>query len=280
MSALELTEVRQILDDADARPGARKSRDRTSEDDLRTALQALFMHQCVYSDAPLSGRPYDIVLRHRVFFEKYLAAMDFELVIDRRDGIAAMRPRGPVYGWKQNRLKKDETLVLLGLRYLFEHGMKRGEMTEQGRIETSTDELYDAIKTLARTEPPAESRLEEILKFARRKGLVRIGERDRVEKITPLVVLPGIRYLVPDLHVEAVIHWIEDGAVDAYADFFDYLQDHLAGASSNEDADGAADDGAAGATDPLAEMEPEIDPLDAGPDETDPGAAGAEAERD
>lgn len=276
MSALELTEVRQILDDADARPGAHKSRDRTSEDDLRTALQALFMHQSVYADAPLSGRPYDIVCRHRVFFEKYLAAMDFELVIDRRDGVAAMRPRGPVYNWKQNRLKKDETLVLLGLRYLFEHGMSRGEMTEQGRIETSTDELYDAIKTLARAEPPAEGRLEEILKFARRKGLVRIGDRDRVEKITPLVVLPGIRYLVPDLHVEAVIRWIDDGAVDAYADFFDSLQDHLTGAS---DGGAAPVDGetAAGESDPLSEFDPEIDPLDA--DEVDPTVA-AETEKD
>ena len=248
MSTLELAELRQILDDAETR----KSGERTTEEMLHSALQALFMHQCIYADEPLSGMPYDIICRHRTFVEKYAAAMGFELLIERRDGLAALRSRGPIYGWKQNRLKKDETLVFLALRYLLEEGTRRGDLSEQGRVDSSTDELFDVIKTLARTEPPGETRLEEILRFARRKGLVRIGERDRYEQITPLTILPGIRIIVPDVTVEAVIDWIEKGAVDAEANFFDRIAD-----SSAEGSDVVAED----SDDGMAESEQAIDPI-------------------
>ena len=265
MSALELKEFAEIVD-ADE---ARRKRDQTTEADLQRALQALLMHQCVYADRPMGGRPYTIIARHRDFFEKYVNALDYQLIVEQRDGLAAVRPRTAAYGWKETRFKKDETLVLLVLRYLFEDGTRRGEMDETGRIETNTDEIYDAYKTLAGEEPPSESRLHEILAMARRRGLVRVADADRAERITPLTVLPGIRVLIPDTYVEAVIDWVENGA-EGEDSVFDRLSTRLAGdaASGGESTGESGGPGAPPAAAPGDDAEPEPD--DAG----DSGEAG------
>lgn len=267
MSALELKEFAEIVDAAPVR----HKRDQTTEEDLQRALQALLTHQCIYSDRPLSGRPYTIVLRHRDFVEKYVNALDYQLVIEQRDGLAAVRPRAAAYGWRESRLKKDETLVLLVVRYIFEDATRRGEMDGSGRVETNTDEIYDAYKTLSGEEPPSESRLQEILRMAHRRGLLRTLEPDREARVTPVTVLPGIRVVIPDTFVEAVIDWIEKGAVDADESFFDRLAAHRQGAAP--DAAGAEaqldegewdDDSDPDAVDAATGGPPHLDPDDEG----------------
>jgi hypothetical protein len=236
MSGLELKEFAEIVDAAETRA----RRDQTSEEDLQRALQALLVHQCIYSDRPMAGRAYTIVMRHRDFVEKYVGALNYELVIEQRDGLAAVRPKSAGVGWRQTRLKKDETFVLLVLRYIFEDATRRGEMDETGRVETNTDEIYDAYKTLAGAEPPPEGRMKDILWMGKQRGLVRPGDPDRDERVTPVTVLPGIRVVITDTFVDAVIDWVEKGAVDAEETFFDRLHAHLEG---DGDGDGDDDDG-------------------------------------
>jgi hypothetical protein len=230
MSGLELKEFAEIVDASEARRG----REQTTEEDLQRALQALLVHQCVYSDRPMGGRAYTIVMRHRDFFEKYVGALNYKLVVEQRDGMAAIRPKSSGFGWRENRLKKDETFVLLVLRYIFEDTTRRGEMDETGRVETNTDEIYDAYKTLSGTEPPSESRMKEILWMCKQRGLVRPGDPDRDERITPVTVLPGIRVVITDTFVEAVIDWVEKGAVDSEESFYDRLHTHLEGDAARE----------------------------------------------
>jgi hypothetical protein len=230
MSGLELKEFAEIVDAGEARRG----REQTTEEDLQRALQALLVHQCVYSDRPIGGRAYTIIMRHRDFFEKYVGALNYKLVVEQRDGLAAIRPKSSGFGWRENRLKKDETFVLLVLRYIFEDTTRRGEMDETGRVETNTDEIYDAYKTLSGTEPPTESRMKDILWMCKQRGLVRPGDPDRGERITPVTVLPGIRVVITDTFVEAVIDWVEKGAVDSEESFFDRLHTHLEGDEAND----------------------------------------------
>ncbi len=55
---------------------------------------------------------------------------------------------------------------------------------------------FDPLR--ARSDPPDEARLIEILRLFARKGALRLGERDRLERVTPLTVMPGIAVLSPD----------------------------------------------------------------------------------
>jgi len=89
-------------------------------------------------------------------------------------------------------------------------------MDEIGRVETNTDEIFDRIRTLGKADPPIESRLEEILKSLRRRGAVLLHDADRVERLTPVTVLPGIGVLVDDVFTASVIKWVELGAPEEF----------------------------------------------------------------
>ena len=139
----------------------------------------------------------------------------------------ALAPGATRYGWRLSRLKKDETLVMIALRLGLDDGLKAGQMDELGRVETNTDDLHDQIKTLSGgAEPPRlETRLLEILKDIRRRGGVLVGEPDKTERITPLIILPGMTILVDDAFVTGVVRWLESGA---HGDVFEALADQEA----------------------------------------------------
>ena len=260
---MELTELRNLLDSPDNR-----GRHATSEEDIRQALQALLMHQILYRDWPLSGGPFNTVHRHRSFFDRYVAAMGAELVFEHRVGMIAMRPATSQYGWRQNRLKKDQTLVLLALRYLYDEGMETSQMTGDGRIETTTDHVHDLISTGVGEAPPEESRLTEILHGFHRKGLVRLGKRDTAERLTPLTVLPGVRILVSDVYVQAVADWVERGAPDGTDDFFRHITERVAGNQMAPADDPATDgDGTDGDAGNVGDAPVTVDTAEAGDDQ-------------
>jgi hypothetical protein len=208
---------------------------------IETAIQALLFHQVIYEDTRAIGKTYDLLRRHRGFFERYFAAMGHRLVFEQREALIALLPGEGAYAWRERRLSKDETLVLLALRMLLENGFKAGQMSETGRVDSTTDELHDVIRTLAGTEPPNEGRLIEILREFRRRGLVRIGDRDMVERVTPIVVLPGVRLLCTDAFARAVAAWVAAGAEErGDADLFDFAAAYQNPATSEvDDADEA-----------------------------------------
>lgn len=240
---VELTEVRDILDDG--------GKEKLTEEDLSAALQSLIHHQIVYESTPFAGSTYALVVAQQAFFRKYFGAMGLGLAVDPRSRMVALVAPDGMYGWKQNRLRKDETMVLLALRYAYEEGMGAGAVDAVGRIAITTNELHDQLIMLTGAEPPTEARLAEIMKEIQRRGGVRVGERDRAEHVVPLTILPGIRILVPDRYIDAVIDWAKrrrDGTCDA--DVITHLSEFLAGETEvvepvpeDEPADGFEGDG-------------------------------------
>jgi len=202
--------VRDLLEGYRGNPPVDKS-------EIEIAIQALLAHQIVYPDTGLLRRDtYDLIRRHNTFFERYFSAMGVGLTIETSTGMIALTRGKNRYGWQLSRLKKDETLVLLALRLGFDEGLRAGLMDETGRVETNTDEIFDRIRTLAKTEPPSEARLEEILKWLRRRGTVVLHDPDRIERITPITILPGIRILVDDVFTEALTRWVDQGADEEF----------------------------------------------------------------
>jgi hypothetical protein len=232
---LELDDLRDLLD------GHRGAT--VDKSDIEGAIQGLLAHQIVYADTAGFKRDYfELIRRHAAFFERYFNAMGHRLVIEPAAGMIALAAGTTRYGWRMNRLRKDESLVLIALRLSLDEGFRAGRMDESGRVETNTDEIYDQIRTLAGAEPPTRGRLEEILKWLRRHGGVILGDRDAVENLVPVTVLPGIRILADDGYIEAVIKWIEQGAT---GDLFDFIAgaNDAAGSGDAEEADDASGDG-------------------------------------
>ena len=196
----ELREVAAILDGG-----------KIEEEDLQSALQALLFHQCLYEDWPYPPA-YRIIARHLAQVQPIVAAFGYKLVHHTVANMLVLETESVVYGINMARLKKDETIVLLILRLLYAENIS--SLDDRGRVDTNTDDLHDRLRS-AGEEPPAVKRLQEILKFFQRKGLVRIGENDPEEQILQLSIMPGITMLVPDVYVEAVIQWLERQAFEA-----------------------------------------------------------------
>lgn len=203
-----LDTFRAIVDgDEPPPPGARAP----DEAELTRALQVLLKSQCVYAGTPGIGRSYEIARHYAPFFQSYFACLGYGFEVSHRDQMVFLRvpTDGVRHDGQAERLRKDETLVLLSLRLAYEEGLRDHRVTTDGVVECTTDDIADSIRTAARSDPPEETRLTEILRLFARKGAVRLGERDKVERITPLMILPGIAVLSPDAWMEQVRAWAE-----------------------------------------------------------------------
>lgn len=195
----------------------------TPREEVETAVQALLFHQFLYEDSRGIGNAYDLIRRHRGFFDRYFSAMGYRLHFEAREGMVGLLPGHNLYGRRETRLPKDQTLVLLALRFVLETGTLQGRLTDSGRVEATTDELFDAIKAVSLSEPPNEGRMNEILAEFRRRGLVKVEARDTVEKVTPIVVMPAIRHVCTDEFVRHLTAWAE--AEDQGGDIFDFMSE-------------------------------------------------------
>ncbi|NDV51507.1 DUF4194 domain-containing protein [Salipiger sp. PrR003] len=203
---MELREFAQILDKADD-PDA-------LSDAIRIAIQALMFHQVIYDDThSVPSSAVQAIKDHRSFFERYFAVAGYDLEMDARTQMIALKPQDlekPPYAWRLMRLKKDETLIRIALRYIFENGFTEGKMDGTGRVETDTVEISEVYQRIAQATPPGENHLvENLLRELNRKGIVRLGDKDRETRVTRLTILPGIRVLVSDAYIERLQSWLE-----------------------------------------------------------------------
>lgn len=202
----ELAEFREIVDGE--WPGQQSGARRPSEDDLTRALQVMLTRQCIYSHTPGIGRTYDIVRAYSPFFEAYFGAIGYRLAVSPRDQMVALSvPRESRYDTVYERLGKQETIVLLALRLMWDEAVRAQDIADGGIAETTTGDLVDRIKSVTQADPPEEARLAEILRLLQRHGGVRVGERDRVERVSPLSILPGVAILVPDGFLDELKLW-------------------------------------------------------------------------
>lgn len=199
---------RAIVDgDEPAPPGARAP----DHEELVRALQVLLKAQVIYSNTPGIGRSYELVRHYAPFVTDYFACLGYALAVSHRDQMVSLTPTpdAPRHDIASERLRKDETLVLLALRLIYEEGLRDHRVGTDGSVECTTDAIVEKIRTVARNEPPDEGRLGDILRLVGRRGGLRLGERDRIERVTPLTLLPGLAVLASDAWMERLRGWSE-----------------------------------------------------------------------
>lgn len=184
-----------------------------SEEELTRALQVILKGQCIYAATSGIGRSYELARHYAPFFRDYFACLGYRFEVAHRDQMVflALPPEGVRHDAQGERLRKDETLVLLALRLAYEEGLRDSRVATDGTVECTTDDIADSIRSAARSDPPDEARLIEILRLFSRKGALRLGERDRLERVTPLTVMPGIAVLSPDAWMDQVRAWASAG---------------------------------------------------------------------
>lgn len=207
---LELKEYRDLVDlREDYRP-SQGGVQPPDEEEVTRCIQVMMHRQCIYSHARHYSRVFAILssAQYQSFFRRYFAAMGYELHHDQRAGMVALKASSGTkrVDGQSAKLKKDETLVLLTLRLAYEEGFRNNDMGGRGEIEITTDDLLEKLDVVASTSV-AESRLMEILTFFKRKGILEIGERDPVERVRPLTILPGVEIVVSEAYVGQILEW-------------------------------------------------------------------------
>jgi hypothetical protein len=208
----ELREFRDLVDKADNYKSGRGVPPPPDEDEIARCLQIMLAKQCIYPWQQQITRAHEIMSTHEYqdFFRKYFSALGLEFYHDTRSGMIALKvpDEKTRFDWQSARLKKDETCVLLVLRLIFDEEAKRGKFDDRGRVITSTNDLFDKLQVIAHVEI-AETRLMDILGNFRRKGLVDIGERDPVDKVVEVNILPGIEIAVTPAYIQRFVMRLE-----------------------------------------------------------------------
>lgn len=201
MSTLELKEFRDIVDADWPGRGAPKP---PAAEDVQKALQILMVRQFIYSDDRSLSRYYDIILAHRLFFEKYYGAMGYELIIEPQDQMIGLRPEeglqrsDSVYA----RMKKIETLVLICLKLAYEEAIHESNLHEGARVEISSEDLLSKFETITNLDRPEETHLKEMLGDFKRRGFVRLGDYDPDERVLPITIMPGVDHVVSEVYMK------------------------------------------------------------------------------
>lgn len=202
----EVAEFAQIIDGEWPHPVTGR---RPTESELRGALQVMLTRQCIYSSTPGLARTYDLIRQYAPFFSSFFGSLGYTLVVSARDQMVALQvPVGESrYDAVYERLRKDETVVLLALRLLWGEAINNQDIGDGGIFESTTTELIERIRAITQQNPPSEARLDEILRQFARHGAVRTGGKDRIEKVSPISILPGVSVLVPDGYVSDLLLW-------------------------------------------------------------------------
>ncbi|CUJ83613.1 hypothetical protein PH7735_00284 [Shimia thalassica] len=180
------------------------------DDDLiveqfQKAARQLIERQVLHADDRHKS-VYRLICRHEPYFDRLMHGLGYVLLIDSIYEYIIVMPGNVDGATRRGKLKKDESLLLLTLRIMWEESSRDGEMDDLGRILIDTDSLLDRLTTLGGGNTPSKSRLKEMMDLWRTKGFVRIGEEDREEEIIPVTIMPAIKHLVtPDLVKEIEI---------------------------------------------------------------------------
>jgi hypothetical protein len=211
--------------------------------DFQVAADMMLTRQFIYRGDHGCMRAAETILANRAYFENLLLATGRRLIVDTRIGMVGTVPLDV----RGRRLRLDETLLLLALRFVYSEGIP-SRMDESAEMVATTEEVVGKLEELSRRQRPEWKRLGEMLDlfetlgFVKQGGTVEDDDRNR-----ELVLRPGLLHAVP-------------------RDFLDRLEEFAA------EADTRARSADAGA--PIPDDEPEDDTSkdEKAPDEAEPDA--------
>jgi hypothetical protein len=138
--------------------------------DFQAAADMLLTRQFIYRGDHGCMRVAETILGNRAYFENLMLATGRRLIVDARIGMVGTVPLNV----RGRRLRLDETLLLLALRFAYGEGIP-SRMDEAAEMATTTEEVVGKLEELSRRQRPEWKRLGEMLDLFEALGFLRQG---------------------------------------------------------------------------------------------------------
>lgn len=156
--------------------------------EMRNAARALIDRQFIFSDDFQGRRRFELIRRHRSYFESLFDALGFDLLVDDREQMVGIVSQS---GTSARRMTLNESLFLVALRVVYEERVKAFDMKEAGRCDTTLAEVWGLVEERSGRERPSAPKCRAIAEAFARNGIVRMGdtlpEGDIALEIRPVI---------------------------------------------------------------------------------------------
>ena len=154
------------------------NRDGTEPELLKKAAATLLNRQFLFSDSQRDRKRFQLLINNRDYFDSLFDAIDHHFIYDQEYGMVGVVPRSRE---ASESLKKDETIVLLILRLLFEEAIESFSV-RNGCVKASSSDLLAKFEiAMGPNNRPGLSELRNMLNRFKRSGLIDdIHDDDRV----------------------------------------------------------------------------------------------------
>ena len=195
-------------------------REEISPETLRKAASTLLSRQFLYSDSSRDRVRYQCLVNNRTYYESLFDAIDHHFIYDQEYGMVGVVPRSRDVS---ESLKKDETIILLILRLLFEEAVDAMKVVK-GRARASSTELLAKFEMAVGPDSrPSLSDLRSMLNSFKRSGLIDDLRDD--DRVFDFQIRPSVRSVlnegwlkVLELHTGLIQEDVFDDEEDNFSD--------------------------------------------------------------
>lgn len=185
-----------------------------AEIEFIASAQALLHFQCIYRFNSGQKFKYDFIRRNIAFYKMYFAVLGLEVIDSPSEQMIALSATKVPYPQQANRIKKDDTAILLCLRLIFDEARKVGDTQENGEVLTDTDQIYDRMNDATNLKPLKQADLNKTLSKLKRFGLIKFEGDDSDVYFRLVLILPGIIHATNEISLFQINQWALTNSFD------------------------------------------------------------------
>jgi len=174
------------------------------EEDLKLTAQMLLAKQFLLRAKPRQRRHFDRVVRYQKYYRNLMDALNHQLVINENHGYVGITPEDFVY-----RMKLEETLILLALRYIYDEELNAFNLEEDGSVLVSVEDFEDRYLQLTQRDMPKTSTVfREYLRDFANHGILDAEQDEFDPRIVRIRIYPTISELLSGNMIEKVAGYL------------------------------------------------------------------------
>ncbi len=172
--------------------------------ELKLTAQMLLTRQFLIRHKPRHRCHYDRVVRYQKYYRNLMDALNHQLVINENHGYVGITPEDFVY-----RMKLEETLILLALRYIYDEELNAFNLEEDGSVLVSVEDFEDRYLQLTQRDMPKTSTVfREYLKDFANHGILDTEQDEFDPRVIRIRIYPTISELLSGNMIERVAGYI------------------------------------------------------------------------